>query len=124
MQSLIAEISGTLAARENRQALQAALHQLEQATAQLLKTGERDLPAALAVATPYLGLCGTVIAGWLLSRAAQEARNQSGLAPDFVTAKQATAAFFLSNILVEAESEAARVTKGGASTLAFPLDAF
>ena len=124
MQSLIAEISRTLAALENRQALEAALHRLEQATAELLKTGGRDLPAALAVATPYLGLCGTVIAGWLLTRAAHEARNQSGLAADFVTAKQATSAFFLSNILVEAESEAARVTKGGASTLAFPLDAF
>jgi hypothetical protein len=76
------------------------------------------------VATPYLGLCSTVIAGWLLARAAKEARNQSGLAPDFVAAKQATAAFFSSNVLVEATSEAARVIGGGASTLAFPLDAF
>jgi hypothetical protein len=124
MQSLIAEISGSLGALEDKAALSAALRQLEQATAALLKTGQSDLPAALAVATPYLGLCGTVIAGWLLARAAAEAWNQSGLAPDFVTAKQATAAFFSSNILVEAESEAARVTKGGASTLAFPLDAF
>jgi alkylation response protein AidB-like acyl-CoA dehydrogenase len=124
MQSLIAEISGSLGALEDKAALSAALHQLQQATAALLKTGQSDLPAALAVATPYLGLCGTVIAGWLLARAAAEARNQSGLAPDFVSAKQATAAFFSSNILVEAESEAARVTKGGPSTLAFPLDAF
>ncbi len=124
MQGLIAEISASLGALDDKAALTAALGTLEQATAALLKTGQSDLPAALAVATPYLGLCGTVIAGWLLARAAAEARNQSGLAPDFVTAKQATAAFFSSNILVEAESEAARVTKGAASTLAFPLDAF
>jgi alkylation response protein AidB-like acyl-CoA dehydrogenase len=124
MQSLIAEISGSLGTLDDKTALTAALRELEQATAALLKTGQSDLPAALAVATPYLGLCGTVIAGWLLARAAVEARNQSGLAPDFVSAKQATAAFFSSNILIEAESEAARVTKGGASTLAFPLDAF
>ncbi len=124
MQSLIAEISASLGALGDTASLTAALRELEQATAALLKTGQSDLPAALAVATPYLGLCGTVIAGWLLARAAAAARNQSGLAPDFVTAKQATAAFFSSNILVEAESEAARVTKGAASTLAFPLDAF
>jgi 3-(methylthio)propanoyl-CoA dehydrogenase len=124
MQALIAEISDSLETLDDKPALAAALHQMEQATTALLKTGQSDLPAALAVATPYLGLCGTVIAGWLLARAAREARNQSGLAPDFVAAKQATAAFFISNILVEAESEAARVTKGGTSTLAFPLDAF
>jgi 3-(methylthio)propanoyl-CoA dehydrogenase len=124
MQALIAEIAGSLGALDDKPALAAALHQLEQATAGLLQTGQSDHPAALAVATPYLGLCGTVIAGWLLARAAAEARNQSGLAPDFVAAKQATSAFFISNILVEAESEAARVINGGASTLAFPLDVF
>jgi len=118
---LIAEISNSL---DGSDALKAAVRQLEQATAALLETGKTNLPAALAVATPYLGLCGTVIGGWLLMLGAAEARNQSGLAPDFVTAKRATADFFLTNILVEAESEAARVTKGGASTLAFPLDAF
>jgi alkylation response protein AidB-like acyl-CoA dehydrogenase len=124
MQSLIAEIAGSLDGLDDKAALAAALRQLEQATTELLKTGQNNLPAALAVATPYLGLCGTVIAGWLLARAAKGARNQSGLGLDFVTAKQATAAFFGSNILVEATSEAARVMGGGASTLAFPLDAF
>ena len=124
MQGLINEIKTSLDGVDDKAALTDALRQLEQATAALLKTGQSNLPAALAVATPYLGLCGTVIAGWLLARAAREARNQSGLAPDFVAAKQATAAFFSSNLLVEATSEAARVIGGGASTLAFPLDAF
>jgi len=124
MQGLIAEMSRSLGALDHKPALTAALRELEDATAALLQTGARDLPAALAVATPYLGLCGTLIAGWLLARAAAEARNQSGLAADFVAAKQATAAFFITNILPEATSEAARVTQGGASTLAFPLDAF
>ncbi|GAB2175325.1 acyl-CoA dehydrogenase family protein [Dongia sp. agr-C8] len=124
MQGLIAEIAGSLDGLDDKAALKAALQQMERATAYLLKTGAGDLPAALAVATPYLGLCGTVIAGWLLARAAAAAGNQSGLAPDFVAAKAATAAFFSSNLLVEAETEAARVTGGGASTLAFPLEAF
>jgi len=124
MQGLIAEIGGGLDSVEDKAALSDALSQMERATSALLKTGQHDLPAALAVATPYLGLCGTVIAGWLLARAAKAAQNQSGLAPDFVAAKQATAAFFSSNILVEAAGEAARVMQGGASTLAFPLDAF
>jgi alkylation response protein AidB-like acyl-CoA dehydrogenase len=124
MQGLIAEIKTSLDGLDDKAALTDAVRQMEQATAAVLKTGQSNLPAALAVATPYLGLCGTVIAGWLLARAAKEARNQSGLAPDFVAAKQATAAFFSSNLLVEATSEAARVIGGGASTLAFPLDAF
>ncbi|WP_395017962.1 acyl-CoA dehydrogenase [Dongia sp.] len=124
MQGLIAEIGGSLDGLDDKAALKAALHQMERATAHLLATGARDLPAALAVATPYLALCGTVIAGWLLARAAAAARNQSGLAPDFIAAKAATAAFFSSNLLVEAETEATRVIGGGASTLAFPLDAF
>jgi hypothetical protein len=124
MQDLIGEISGSLETLGDNAAPTASLGQMERATAALLKTGAKNLPAALAVATPYLGLCGTVIAGWLLARAAAEARNQSGLAPDFVSAKQATAAFFSANILVEAEAEAARVIDGAASTLAFPLEAF
>jgi len=124
MQALFSEISNSLDGLDDKVALTAALRQMEQATAALLKTGATNLPAALAVATPYLGLCSTVIAGWLLARAAKEARNQSGLAPDFVAAKQATAAFFSSNILIEVTSEAARVIGGGESTLAFPLDAF
>jgi alkylation response protein AidB-like acyl-CoA dehydrogenase len=124
MQGLIADIKNSLDGGDDKAALTDAVRQMEQATAVLLKTGQNNLPAALAVATPYLGLCGTVIAGWLLARAAREARNQSGLAPDFVAAKQATAAFFSSNLLVEASSEAARVIGGGASTLAFPIDAF
>jgi alkylation response protein AidB-like acyl-CoA dehydrogenase len=124
MLSLLAEIAGSLDGLDDKAALAAGLRQMEQATAHLLKTGASDMPAALAVATPYLGLCGTVIAGWLLARAAREARSQSGLPPDFVAAKQATAAFFGSNLLVEATGEAARVTGGAASTLAFPLDAF
>jgi alkylation response protein AidB-like acyl-CoA dehydrogenase len=124
MLGLIAEMNGSLEGLADRAALAAALQQMEQATRHLLKTGAGDLPAALAAATPYLGLCGTVIAGWLLARAAQAARNQSGLAPDFVAAKQATAAFFSNNLLIEATSEAARVVNGSASTLAFPLDAF
>jgi alkylation response protein AidB-like acyl-CoA dehydrogenase len=124
MLGLIGEMNASLDGLADRGALAAALQQMEQATRHLLKTGAGDLPAALAAATPYLGLCGTVIAGWLLARAAQEARNQSGLAPDFVAAKQATAAFFSNNLLIEANSEAARVVNGSASTLAFPLDAF
>lgn len=124
MLGLIAEMNANLDGLADRAALAAALQQMEQATRHLLKTGAGDLPAALAAATPYLGLCGSVIAGWLLARAAHAARNQSGLAPDFVAAKQATAAFFSNNLLIEATSEAARVVNGSASTLAFPLDAF
>jgi alkylation response protein AidB-like acyl-CoA dehydrogenase len=94
---------------------------LERAATSVLAAGKQDPAQALAVATPFLSLCGTVIAGWLL---AGSAANTEGTDPGFSEAKRATAAFFAANILPGANADAALVIGGAASTLAFPLDAF
>jgi alkylation response protein AidB-like acyl-CoA dehydrogenase len=118
MRALLAE----MAASSGGQApIKTAIETLERATASVLAGGKQDPNQALAVATPFLSVCGTVIAGWLLARSAAQA---NGADPAFSAAKHATAAFFAANILPEAEADAALVTGGGASTLGFPVDAF
>ena len=106
-----------------RPILEAAINLLETNTSQVLLMGKRDLSEALAVATPFLALCGVVIAGALLVRSALLARTISGES-GFATAKIATARFFMTNIMPEALAQSGMVGGGGASTLAFPLDAF
>ncbi|HVT52716.1 MAG TPA: acyl-CoA dehydrogenase, partial [Dongiaceae bacterium] len=118
MRALLAEMAASVAGQAP---IKAAIETLERATASVLAGGKQDADRALAVATPYLSVCGTVIAGWLLARSAAQA---NGADPAFSRSKQATAAFFAANILPAAEADAALVTGGGASTLAFPVDAF
>jgi hypothetical protein len=76
------------------------------------------------VATPYLALSGTVIAGWLLARSAVAAIRRPGGDAGFAAAKVATSAHFVANILPETNADAARVAGGGEAALAFPIEAF
>jgi alkylation response protein AidB-like acyl-CoA dehydrogenase len=122
MRALIAEMANSLGElRDARAALESGIKLVEHATGSILAGGKQDMNQALAVATPFLSLCGTVIAGWLLARSAAQA---NGADPAFSQAKRATAAFFAANILPEADADAALVTGGAPSTLAFPTDAF
>jgi alkylation response protein AidB-like acyl-CoA dehydrogenase len=122
MRALLAEMTASVGElKEARAAIESGIKILEHATGSVLAGGKRDANQALAVATPYLSVCGTVMAGWLLARSAAHA---NGTDPAFTQAKQATAAFFAANILPDADAEAALVTGGAASTLAFPVDAF
>ena len=107
-----------------RAELRSALKRLEDTVAFLLESGKQDLRQALAVATPFLSLCGTIVAGWLLARAAASAARLRAGDPGFAVAKAATAAFFIENLLPEANADAAQVTRGGPTTLGFPLEAF
>src|SRR5262249_50310105 len=130
--ALLAEISATMTELDAAPALagakavlQSAVQSLEGALAIVLDRGKQDLKRGLAVATPLLGLCGTVIGGWLLARSASAAHRLRGESdPAFATAKLATAVFYAENILPEASALASVVTGGDASTLDFPLDAF
>jgi alkylation response protein AidB-like acyl-CoA dehydrogenase len=130
--ALLAEISGSMAELDAapamagaKAALQPAVQALEGAVAFVLDRGKQEPKLGLAVATPLLGLCGTVIGGWLLARSAAAAHRLRGATdPAFAAAKAATAVFYAKNILPEAASLAAMVTGGGSSTLDFPLDAF
>ncbi|HVZ01346.1 MAG TPA: acyl-CoA dehydrogenase [Dongiaceae bacterium] len=118
MRALLAEMARSAGGMT---AIESGIRVLERATGSVLAGGRQDANQALAVATPFLSVCGTVTAGWLLARSAARA---NGADPAFSQAKRATAAFFAANILPGAEADAALVTGGGASTLAFPMDAF
>ncbi|HEY4162277.1 MAG TPA: acyl-CoA dehydrogenase [Dongiaceae bacterium] len=121
----MAELDATPALSGTKSALQSALKSMDEAIAFVLDHGKQDLKRGLAVATPLLGLCGTVIGGWLLARAAAAAaRLRSETDPTFAAAKLATAIFYVENILPEASALAAVVMRDGSSTLDFPLDAF
>ena len=126
MLSLIAEMRASLgdihAAARKR--IEPGIATLERAVDSVLGAGKQDMTLALAVATPFLALCGTQIAGWLLARAAAAAAQYQGDDPAFVQAKTATALFYAENILPEMEADAALVTGGAASTLGFPVEAF
>ena len=99
-------------------ALSTALAALEQATAGLLASAPRE---AAAGAVPYLGLCGTVIGGWLMARAADSATTQlssgGNADADFLDAKRITAHHYALHLLPHAAALRDAVLHGAATTL-------
>jgi alkylation response protein AidB-like acyl-CoA dehydrogenase len=78
----------------------------------LASTPER----ALAVAVPFLKLCGFVLGGWLMAKsAAVAASKQSGADRDFYAAKLRTARFYAEQVLPTALAHARVVTSGATS---------
>ena len=78
-----------------------------------------------AGAVPFLRLTGTVVAGWLMARAAASARAQlvSGAGdPTWFRAKIATARFYSEHILSQAPALATPITSGAASVLELEPD--
>ena len=103
-----------------RAALAEGVSALSRSTDWLIETYGANPALALAGATPYLRLFGTVAGGWLLAMAAlAAARRSSEGAGDkaFMATKLRTARFYADNILVEAEGLAAQVMRGGLSAL-------
>ncbi|WP_374305790.1 acyl-CoA dehydrogenase [Ferrovibrio sp.] len=99
--------------------LMPALQRLGSGTDYILMAGKTDPNLGLAVAQPYLNLCGTIIAGWLLAKAALAAsrRLEAGAGDAaFLKAKIAMARFYADNILAESAGHLAQIT-GGAKTL-------
>jgi 3-(methylthio)propanoyl-CoA dehydrogenase len=98
-------------------ALAPGLRALTEATDWLLAASPRD---AAAGAVPYLKLCGTVIAGWLMARAARAATLQlaGGDADgDFLSAKRITAQHYALHVLPHAGALRDTVLHGAATTL-------
>jgi 3-(methylthio)propanoyl-CoA dehydrogenase len=86
------------------------------ATQALLQALATHPDAGMAVAVPYLKLCGYVIGGWLLAKsAAIAAAKLDGADRDFYAAKIRTAAFYAAQVLPTAAALAQVVTAGGAS---------
>jgi acyl-CoA dehydrogenase len=91
-----------------------ALNTLRDATEALLRTSG---PQALAVAVPYLKLCGLVIGGALMARAAALADEalKVNAGDEFYRAKLVTCRFYAGQVLPEALGLARVVTGGGGS---------
>jgi hypothetical protein len=105
-------------------ALTGGVEALEAATAGLLAQGPRE---AAAAAVPYLWLAGTVVGGWLMTRAADAASTQlaSGSAEgDFLAAKRVTALHFALHVLPQAGALRDTVLHGAASTLGLAAGQF
>lgn len=94
-----------------RASLADALSALEGATEWLLVC--EDPNDALAGATPYLELFGTVTGGWLLAKGALAAARKLESGPDpFLHAKVATAHFYCTQLLPRAVGLVPSVTAG------------
>jgi len=115
--SLASALAETLAnAREGLTAWRSASETL---LAQLgARRDPRALDAAFAVSVPYLRLCGLVLGGWLMARAAHcaAARLATGAAEQrFLRGKLQSARFYCAQILPQALGLARTVACGGAS---------
>jgi 3-(methylsulfanyl)propanoyl-CoA dehydrogenase len=89
---------------------------LSEATQSLLASLQSSPERALAVAVPYLELCGFVSGGWLMARAASIAATKlSGADKDFYAAKLSSARFYAEQVLPAALAHARVVTSGAAS---------
>ncbi|MET0498001.1 MAG: acyl-CoA dehydrogenase [Steroidobacteraceae bacterium] len=89
-----------------------AIAGLRAATTSLLASPE----AALAVAVPYLHLCGLAIGGWMMAKSQQIAVEQLAADPAFYAGKQQVARFYLENILPECLA-LAHIVQTGASSI-------
>ena len=99
-----------------------AVDALEKATAWLVSSGAKDQAAALAGASPYLRLFGTVAGGAMMAKAAGVAARHASANGDgrFYQGKLATAGFYGEHILPQAQALADTVINGAATT--FVLD--
>ena len=101
--------------------LAAGVQALDESIGHLVSIGKGDARAVYAGSVPYLMLCGTVLAGWQMARAAQCAREQLDAGQgdaDFLKAKIATARFYADHILSRAAGLRSAVVQGAAGTLA------
>jgi len=107
--------------------LDESIEQLSAATKSLVSAMQRDRMAALAVASPYLALVGTVVGGWLLTQSAMAARRRRTDAAedgDYLAVKEGIARFYAANLLPQAAALAAAVLSGGDTALALTEDQF
>lgn len=95
--------------------LAAALDDLATATDWLVDAMAQDRNAAFAAATHYLHLWGLTIGGWTLAKAAAAASNGADYAPEFKSAKIATARFFAEQMLPQTAWRRAAMTTGAAT---------
>jgi acyl-CoA dehydrogenase len=96
-----------------------ALALLRVATTQVLQQHGSSPPAALAVAVPYLKLCGCVLGGWLAARGALRAATRLAAGDpdaDFLRGKLQGARFYADQVLPQARGYA-EICRGGAASV-------
>jgi len=99
--------------------LMPAIQRLGSGTDYILMAGKKDPNLGLAVAQPYLNLCGTIIAGWLLAKEAHAAAKRLAAGDGdtaFLKGRIAMARFYADNILAESAGHLAQI-HGGAESL-------
>jgi alkylation response protein AidB-like acyl-CoA dehydrogenase len=107
--------------------LSAACETLSDTTDWLLAEGTKDVTVALAGATPYLRLFGTVAGGAMMARsalAAQAALDAGTDDPDFYTAKLMSVRFYADNILPQTAGLVAPIRDGHHAVLAIAEASF
>ncbi|TLY64056.1 MAG: acyl-CoA dehydrogenase [Gammaproteobacteria bacterium] len=115
LQALTADHVATNATRE---AALGCVGLLQAATGALLRMLASAPELALAVAVPYLKLCGFVIGGWLMAKSsAIAAANLSGPEREFYEAKICSARFYAEQVLPNAIALARVVESGAASVV-------
>ncbi|HVS77934.1 MAG TPA: acyl-CoA dehydrogenase [Steroidobacteraceae bacterium] len=109
---------GASGPRQTRDAALQGVGFLEAATRALAGFMASAPERGLAVAVPYLKLCGLVTGGWLLARSAAIAASGRGAAgSEFYRAKIQTAHFYANHVLPQAIGLAKVVEEGAASVL-------
>jgi alkylation response protein AidB-like acyl-CoA dehydrogenase len=121
------EAAADEAMKAHAAALTSALAHLQQATAWLAKNGPANPDNAGAGATDYMHLFGLVALGYMWGRMARAAnaklaRREGDAAR--MTAKLATASFFMEHMLPETATHLARIKAGAASVMELPAEAF
>jgi hypothetical protein len=95
-----------------------AVAALRNATKSLLEAWAKDADGALAVAVPYLELCGHAIGGWMMAKSQQLATQKSAADPEFYASKQQLCRYYLEHVLPECLALARIVDTGAASVTA------
>jgi alkylation response protein AidB-like acyl-CoA dehydrogenase len=110
-----------------RRRLEEGAQALGAAADHLVAQGKADPRATYAGSVPYLMLCGTVLAGWQMARAALRASQQLAAGADdadFLRAKIGTARFYADHILSRSLSLRAAIVDGASGTLALEESMF
>jgi 3-(methylthio)propanoyl-CoA dehydrogenase len=120
MMSLLAQIATELSGEAATGVVQAArgavltaVQGLRDTTVKLLALGATEPDRALSVAVPYLMMCGFVLGGWLMARAAKLVSTDAGQGgKEFSAAKLATARAYIGQLLPRALGYGQTVVNG------------
>ncbi len=99
---------------------------LRHATEWMLDPANNDINRKFAGANAFLHLAGTVVGGWLMTRAAHAAANGTPAARawEFLASEENHGPVLRHHVLPRAEMHLETITKGGDSVLALAEDAF